>query len=139
MEAVASRHTTWDIDGVVIGGDFLILKEERVGVKSGEFFERVEVIFEGSSGQDSWSVGVVLGIREVVHDGSGSYVANGFEDGDVDVKLEGTKFHLSNSEHIGFERFLERLDQFFSSHCQSRKCSGLFDFLGGTKFKFDSC
>ncbi len=72
MEAVASRHTTWDIDGVVIGGDFLILKEERVGVKSGEFFKRVEVIFEGSSGQDSWSVGVVLGIREVVHDGDGS-------------------------------------------------------------------
>jgi hypothetical protein len=34
---------------------------------------------------------------------------------------------------------LERLNQFFCSHCRSRKCSCLFDFLGSTKFKFDAC
>ncbi len=45
------------------------------------------MVLEGSSGQYFWSMGVVLGVREVVHDGDGGQVANGFEDGGVDIQL----------------------------------------------------
>ena len=87
MEAVASWHTSWLVYWVIIGSDFLVLKEEGIGIKGGEFFKRFEVVLEGSSGQYFWSMGVVLGVREVVHDGDGGQVANGFEDGGVDIQL----------------------------------------------------
>jgi hypothetical protein len=87
VEAVASWHTARLIDRVCVGGNFLVLKEEGSVFKGGEFFKSIEVVFEGSSGQSSGSMGVVLCIWEVVHDRDGGQIANGFEDGGVDIRL----------------------------------------------------
>jgi hypothetical protein len=66
VEAVASWHTSRLIDRVCVGGNFLVLKEEGSVFKGGAFFKSIEVVFEGSSGQSSGSMGVVLCIWEVV-------------------------------------------------------------------------
>ena len=82
---------------------------------------------------------MVLGVSEVVHHGDGSQVADCFKNRSVDIELDGTKFQLGNSKHIGFERLLERRDQFFGVYCQSCEGGGLFHFLGRTKFELDAC
>jgi hypothetical protein len=80
VEAVASCHTSRLLEAIGVGGDFLVLREEGIGIKGGAFFERFEVVLEGSSGQHSWSMGVVLRVGEVVHDRDGSQIVYGFED-----------------------------------------------------------